>query len=307
MKPLATIDAALEGQPAAPASLLVTAAASAIIVVATTLVAVVLFSIKGVSAVPALWTGSIWAAVFLLAAVVWRPVLGYLLRVAHGTASSQARKGAFMIANLGAIVAFFATTTATVISFWLPSPWVTIAACFVATLWISGPMVRCLLRFNTARWLPAAIVALSSLALIGEGYLALSPRPNGVPSSADTGASAAEEPHAAAPPVAPVAAPTSAPIVPTTAIDAEANRYAEYVRKREAIEKTVKANPLKLKRVEGALALYDKLQIELAKIEKKSKRLAKLHAKASATALQEAESYERTTTLVDELYQKLVE
>jgi hypothetical protein len=88
---------------------------------------------------------------------------------------------------------------------------------------------------------------------------------------------------------------------------AAAGDYRSWHAKREAIEKALVEDPTMLKRVPGAMELYRKLQLAVSDAEqeyqqalRKEPGAAKLHEH-----VRNAQAYEKTATLVNDLHGKL--
>lgn len=142
----------------------------------------------------------------------------------------------------------------------------------------------------------------------------------GAPAPAPTTAAVVEQPAGGATPQpgaapgsttgadgSPAPAPGGAMPAPGNATPApaepERTPYAEYQRKRDAVEKAVAADPTLLTRAVGVKPLYRKLHEELAKF----KKVKTKGGEPYEDRLRQAEVYEATVTLVDDLYTKAVE
>ncbi len=118
-------------------------------------------------------------------------------------------------------------------------------------------------------------------------------------------------PAEAAAPVAVAPAPASMPAAaPSAEADEEPERketpYQAFLRKRDELEQVLEEDPVLLKRVAGALELYERIHEETARLEKR-KRDRKKRARAVDERLREAEIFERLAPLVDELHRKLAD
>ena len=82
-------------------------------------------------------------------------------------------------------------------------------------------------------------------------------------------------------------------------------KEAEEQRKRDEIEGFLAADPQALKRIDGALTLYERLHDEIAKVDRVRKKDKKERAKAFDDRLRDAEIFEHTSGIVDDLYEKL--
>jgi len=165
---------------------------------------------------------------------------------------------------------------------------------------------------------PAPEAAMVAAAAAAEGRPSLIDRVKGwfgksAPAPAATTAAVIEQPAGGAPPQPGVApgsttgadgSPTPAPGGATPApAEPERTPYAEYQRKRDAVEKAVAADPTLLTRAVGVKPLYRKLHEELAKF----KKVKTKGGEPYEDRLRQAELYEATVTLVDDLYAKAIE
>ena len=104
--------------------------------------------------------------------------------------------------------------------------------------------------------------------------------------------------------VAPTSAPTVVAPAPPVATPPR-SPYEVFREKRAEIERRIAANPMVLKETDGALALYERLQLETARAEAAAKKKAKKRPKPVEERLREIEVFDRTAPIVDALHAKI--
>ncbi len=245
----------------------------------------------------------------VLSGLLWHPVAGFTLELLGAEHDAAARSNLF-VGLMTTVPAVGFGWLATSVFGSLPVPFLAIVGvaltlgALVLLLYVLYAWLRSLQASTLGLglvWALAALVVLGAAwngALLTRAQLAIA-ADVGPPDPGLPGAAVAVPAPSVALPVTPAVAPTIAATARSGASPAAASPYPEYVRRRDAIERAIEADPSLLKRGAGVLDLYRRLHTESGKVEER-------HPKAGedlvAKRLRDAELYEATSGIVDQLY-----